>query len=127
MAKGKGKKRRSPSDMARLEFRKKHGRWPAKGELAGKRSRPARSRSSSGSTDPDASGSAAAKRRRAAKKAAKTRSSWRYRVKKAVTDHPVRSLLVAAGIGGAAYRPTREMAVDGAKAGLARARAFVKK
>lgn len=85
-------------------FYAKHGRFPKKGELGRAVSSSSTSSRSSGDD------AAAAKRRRAAKKAAKTRGTWHYKAKKAVTDHPVRTVLAGIGLGGAAHRPTRQAA-----------------
>src|SRR5688572_29949338 len=62
------------------------------------------SATSRGSQDADA---ASAARRRAAKKAAKTRSTWHYKAKKAVKDHPVLATMSVAGGAAVSHPKTR--------------------
>lgn len=122
----KAKKRRSPSDMARLEFRKKHGRWPAKGELAGKRkSRSSTTRSSSTRSSSTSKDAETAKRQRAARKAAKTRAKFSYKAKKFVKDHPIATSLVTLAGGAAAHPPTRQYVAQKTGAGMMAVKAFV--
>lgn len=97
------KQKRAQADMA--AFVAAMGRRPRKGEsIKGYSARGAAPRPKSSAP----SDAAAAKRRRAAKKAAATRSTWHYKAKKAVSDHPVASTLV--GLGGAAVAVPRSRA-----------------
>jgi len=83
-----GKKKRSPSDMARLAFRKKHGRWPKKGET---KTRKAKAKTKTRPTTRTTTADAPKRRPKKRKPKPALVRAWRW-----VKKNPIKSVATAA-------------------------------